>query len=222
MADEYMMVSSITNVLSQATDCLMDLGENWIDSKLPENLFKDIPIIKALMLGGTVIRTVKECHEIRQISQFLLTIDNECADEARRKQYVKVLSENAKQYEKELEYVTIVVTNYLESEKPQMLGRLYLKRLDGGLSWDEFAEYASMLNQLIPGDVKLLEERHMVRKQSQCAELLRLSSLGLMYQQDSPLFPDGDYTVIKNELASFTITEFGDKFIEIVADKVWG
>ena len=222
MANEYMMVSSVTNVLSQATDWLIDLGENWIDAQLDDGPLKEIPIIKALMLGKNVIRTVSECHEIRQISQFLLTIDTECTDQARRKRYIKVLNENAKQFEKELEYVTIIVTSYLESEKPKMLGRLYLKRLDGGLSWEEFAEYASMVKQLIPGDLKLLEERHMVRKQSQCAELLRLSSLGLMYQQDSPLFPDGDYTVIKNELASFTITEFGDKFIEIVADKVWG
>ena len=216
MANEYMMVSSVTNVLSQATDWLIDLGENWIDAQLDDGPLKE------MMLGKNVIRTVTECHEIRQISQFLLTIDTECTDEARRKRYIKVLNENAKQFEKELEYVTIIVTSYLESEKPKMLGRLYLKRLDGGLSWEEFAEYASMVKQLIPGDLKLLEERHMVRKQSQCAELLRLSSLGLMYQQDSPLFPDGDYTVIKNELASFTITEFGDKFIEIVADKVWG
>lgn len=134
MTNEYMMVSSITNVLGQAKDCLVDLGESWIDSKLPENLFKEVPIIKVLMLGRTGVRTVKECHEVRQISQFLLTIDTECTEEARRKRYIKVLNENAKQFEKELEYITIVVTNYLESEKPQMLGRLYLKRLDGGLS----------------------------------------------------------------------------------------
>lgn len=84
MANEYMMVSSVTNVLSQATDWLIDLGESWIDSKLPENLFKEVPIIKMLMLGRTGVRTVKECHEVRQISQFLLTIDTECTDEARK------------------------------------------------------------------------------------------------------------------------------------------
>lgn len=216
MANEYMMVSSITNVLGQAKDCLVDLGESWIDSKLPENLFKEVPIIKMLMLGRTGVRTVKECHEVRQISQFLLTIDTECTDEARRKRYIKVLNENAKQFEKELEYVTIVVTNYLESEKPQMLGRLYLKRLDGGLSWEEFAEYASMLNQLIPGDVMLLKEPHHKRKQSQCRDLLRLTALGLMYEQDSPNFPYGDNDTPKNEETSFNVTDFGRKFAEIV------
>lgn len=94
MANEYMMVSSVTNVLSQATDWLIDLGENWIDAQLDDGLLKEIPIIKALMLGKNVIRTVTECHEIRQISQFLLTIDTECTDEARRKRYVKVLNES--------------------------------------------------------------------------------------------------------------------------------
>ena len=216
MANEYMMVSSVTNVLSQATDWLIDLGENWIDSKLPENLFKEVPIIKMLILGRTGVRTVKECHEVRQISQFLLTIDTECTDEARRKRYIKVLNENAKQFEKELEYVTIVVTNYLESEKPQMLGRLYLKRLDGGLSWDEFAEYASMLNQLIPGDAEILKTHHHKRMQSECRDLLRLTSLDLMYEQDSPNFPYGDNDTPKNEETSFNVTDFGRKFAEIV------
>lgn len=97
-----------------------------------------------------------------------------------------------------------------------MLGRLYLKRLDGGLSWDEFAEYASMLNQLIPGDVMLLKEPHHKRKQSQCRDLLRLTALGLIYEQDSPNYPDGDNDTIKDEETSFTITEFGKKFAEIV------
>ena len=216
MANEYMMVSSVTNVLSQATDWLIDLGESWIDSKLPENLFKEVPIIKMLMLGRTGVRTVKECHEVRQISQFLLTIDTECTDEARKKRYIKVLNENAKQFEKELEYVTIVVTNYLESEKPQMLGRLYLKRLDGGLSWDEFAEYASMLNQLIPGDAEILKTHHHKRMQSECRDLLRLTSLGLMYEQDSPNFPYGVNDTPKNEETSFNVTDFGRKFAEIV------
>lgn len=214
--NEYMMVSSVTNVWSQAGDCLIDLGENWIDSQLPENLFKEIPIIKALMLGENVIRTVRECHEIRQISQFLLTIGNECGDEKRRKHYVEVLNENPKKYEKELEYVAIIVTDYLESEKPKMLGRLYLKQLEGSLSWNEFAEYASMLNQLIPGDVMLLKEPHHKRKQSQCRDLLRLTALGLMYEQDSPNFPDGDNDTIKDDETSFTVTDFGRKFVEIV------
>lgn len=51
MANEYMMVSSITNVLGQAKDCLVDLGESWIDAQLDDGLLKEIPIIKTLMLG---------------------------------------------------------------------------------------------------------------------------------------------------------------------------
>lgn len=183
---------------------------NWTMVSLKNSDYQGIDAWK------NVIRTVTECHEIRQISQFLLTIDTECTDEARRKRYIKVLNENAKQFEKELEYVTIVVTNYLESEKPQMLGRLYLKRLDGGLSWDEFAEYASMLNQLIPGDAEILKTHHHKRMQSECRDLLRLTSLGLMYEQDSPNFPYGDNDTPKNEETSFNVTDFGRKFAEIV------
>jgi len=85
---------------------------------LPDNIFKEIPIIKTLAFGNTVIKAIKECHEIRQVSQFLLATNSACINKTRREHYVKVLNENPKQFEKELEYVMIVVTNYLESEKP--------------------------------------------------------------------------------------------------------
>ena len=39
---------------------------------------------------------------------------------------------------------------------------------------------------------------------------------GLMYEQDSPNFPDGDNDTIKDDETSFTVTEFGKKFAEIV------
>lgn len=221
MANEYMMVSSITNVLGQAKDCLVDLGESWIDAQLDDGLLKEIPIIKVLLLGGTVIRTVKECHEIRQISQFLLTIDAECTDEARRKRYVKVLNENARQFEKELEYVTIVVTNYLESEKPKMLGRLYLKRLDGGLSWDEFAKYAAAIDRIFPTDVEILKEHDFKKnaimcKQSESEEILRLISVGFMYEQSVSYLMGNDLSETTDHEIPYSITAFGQKFIDIV------
>lgn len=90
-----------------------------------------------------------------------------------------------------------------------------MKRLDGEISWEEFSEYASMMNQLIPNDVALLKEEHHVRKQSQSRNLLRLVALGLMYEQDSPNFPDGDNNTIKDDETSFTITEFGRNFVRI-------
>lgn len=221
MADKYMMVSSITNVLGQAKDCLVDLGESWIDAQLDDGLLKEIPIIKALMLGKNVIRTVTECHEIRQISQFLLTIDTECTDEARRKRYIKVLNENAKQFEKELEYVTIVVTNYLESEKPKMLGRLYLKRLDGGLSWDEFAKYAAAIDRIFPTDVEILKEHDFKKnaimcKQSESEKILRLISVGFMYEQTASYYMGEDASEITDYETAYSITAFGQKFIDIV------
>ena len=73
-----------------------------------------------------------------------------------------------------------------------------------------------MVKQLIPGDKELLKINHHVRKQSQCRNLLRLTALGLMYEQDSPNFPDGDNSTIKDDDTSFTVTEFGKKFAEIV------
>ena len=199
-----------------------DLVEVGLDAVMDDGILKDIPILSTVVGLYRIGYTIRERHEIKQLALFVAELNRGCTDESKRKQLLEKLNSDTRKSKQEIEYILVVLDNYLEYEKSQMLAKLYIAYLEGTITWAEFAEYASMVKQLIPGDLKLLEERHMVRKQSQCAELLRLLSLGLMYQQDSPLFPDGDYTVIKNELASFTITEFGDKFIEIVADKVWG
>ena len=73
-----------------------------------------------------------------------------------------------------------------------------------------------MVKQLVPGDKELLKINHHVRKQSQCRDLLRLTALGLMYEQNTPLFPAKDNNTIKDDETSYTITEFGQKFIDIV------
>ena len=79
MDDGYTMVQSVTNALSEtAGDYLGDITEIWVDSKLPDNIFKEIPIIKTLAFGNTVIKAIKECHEIRQVSQFLLATNSAC------------------------------------------------------------------------------------------------------------------------------------------------
>lgn len=167
---------------------------------MDDGILKDIPILSTVVGLYRIGHTIRERHEIKQLALFVAELNRGCTDESKRKQLLEKLNSDTRKSKQEIEYILVVLDNYLEYEKSQMLAKLYIAYLEGTITWAEFAEYASMVKQLIPGDLKLLEERHMVRKQSQCAELLRLLSLGLMYQQDSPLFPDGDYTVIKNEL----------------------
>ena len=219
---EELVVSLENSLSSDICDIVGDLAEVGLDAIMEDGILKDIPILSTVVGLYRIGHTIRERHEIKQLALFVAELNRGCIDESKRKQLIEKLNSDTRKSKQEMEYILVVLDSYLEYEKPQMLARLFIACSQEIITWAEFAEYASMVKQLIPGDVKLLKERHMVRKQSQCAELLRLSSLGLMYQQDSPLFPDGDYTVIKNELASFTITEFGDKFIEIVADKVWG
>lgn len=219
---EELVVSLENSLSSDICDIVGDLAEVGLDAIMEDGILKDIPILSTVVGLYRIGHTIRERHEIKQLALFVAELNRGCIDESKRKQLIEKLNSDTRKSKQEMEYILVVLDSYLEYEKPQMLARLFIACSQETITWAEFAEYASMVKQLIPGDVKLLEERHIVRKQSQCAELLRLSSLGLMYQQDSPLFPDGDYTVIKNELASFTITDFGDKFIEIVADKVWG
>lgn len=219
---EKLVVSFEASISSDICDTVGDLAEVGLDAVMDDGILKDIPILSTVVGLYRIGHTIRERHAIKQLALFVTELNRGSVDESRRKQLIEKLNGDTRKSKQEIEYILVVLDSYLEYEKPRMLAKLYIAYLEETITWATFAEYSSMVNRLIPGDTELLKERHVVRKQSQCAELLRLSSLGLMYQQDSPLFPDGDYTTIKNAMASFTITDFGDKFTSIISDKVWG
>lgn len=213
---EELVVSLENSLSSDICDTVGDLAEVGLDAIMEDGVLKDIPILSTVVGLYRIGHTIRERHEIKQLALFVAELNKGCTDESKRKQLIEKLNNDTRKSKQEMEYILVVLDSYLEYEKSQMLAKLYIAYLEETITWAEFAEYASMVKQLIPGDKELLKINHHVRKQSQCRDLLRLTALGLMYEQNTPLFPDKDNNTIKDDETSYTITAFGRKFIDIV------
>lgn len=213
---EELVVSLENSLSSDICNTVEDLAEVGLDAVMDDGILKDIPILSTVVGLYRIGHTIRERHTIKQLALFVMELDKGCVDEKKRKIIINRLNGDAKRSKQEIEYILVVLDSYLEYEKPQMLARLFIACSQEIITWAEFVEYASMVKQLVPGDKELLKINHHVRKQSQCRDLLRLTALGLMYEQNTPLFPDKDNNTIKDDETSYTITEFGQKFIDIV------
>ena len=213
---EELVVSFENSLSSDICDTVGDLAEVGLDAVMDDGILKDIPILSTVVGLYRIGHTIRERHTIKQLALFVMELDKGCVDEKKRKIIINRLNGDAKRSKQEIEYILVVLDSYLEYEKPQMLARLFIACSQEIITWAEFVEYASMVKQLVPGDKELLKINHHVRKQSQCRDLLRLTALGLMYKQNTPLFPAKDNNTIKDDETSYTITEFGQKFIDIV------
>ncbi len=136
-----------------------------------------------------------------------------------------------KNRDNELAYITIIIDNYLDIEKPELLAKMYLAYLDYLINWDEFCAYSEIINNLLRMDIKfMLDNKTVTTKNNEItSELLRLTGNGLMsgYQNDSPFESDGqggisiysdsfDRVISKERV--FSRTRFGERFIRIIND----
>ena len=180
---EELVVSLENSLSSDICDTVGDLAEVGLDAVMDDGILKDVPILSTVVGLDRIGHTIRERHEIKQLALFVAELNRGCTDESKRKQLLEKLNSDTRKSKQEIEYILVVLDNYLEYEKSQMLAKLYIAYLEETITW---------------------------------AELLRLTALGLMYEQNTPLFPDKDNNTIKDDETSYTITEFGQKFIDIV------
>lgn len=210
--------NSLTEDVSGIAEEYAELG---LDALVEDGLFKDIPIVSTAVSVYRIGKSIRERHHIAKLISFLREINKGIADDEKREEYREKFTSNEKFRNQELEYILILIDRYISFDKPQMLAKLYLAYLDSGIKWDEFTQYAEVIDRLLPGDIMGNAEniRYSKRKES----LQRLSSLGLTRE----LIPrmsgyaavGGGVTINTPTTFDYEITLFGKKLIKILNRK---
>lgn len=143
-----------------------------------------------------------------------------CVDKNKRNRILEKLNGNQQQSKQEIEYILVVLDGYLEYEKPRMLAKLYMAYLEQRIGWTEFSMYAAILRTLLPQDVRILQSHDfnagaLICMQMDSASWLRLLSAGFVYEQGVMRFND-DISKNHDLDVPYSITKFGQKFIDIV------
>ena len=221
MEEKSLSIAFADSLTEDAISCIGDYTEIGLDAVMDDGILKDIPIVSTAVAIYKIGSSIKERHNLKKLLVFIKELNNGIVDEKKRKEYQQKFKSNKKFRNQEIEYLLILIDRYISYDKPQMLAKLYLAYLDSGIKWDEFTQYAEVIDRLLPGDIMGNAEniRYSKRKES----LQRLSSLGLTRE----LIPrmsgyaavGGGVTINTPTTFDYEITLFGKKLIRILNRK---
>ena len=219
--DKENLVASLEDSLTENLfDTVADLTEVGLDAVMDDGVLKEIPLLSTVAGIYKIGHTIKERHTIKQLALFVTELNKGCEDKNKRNRILEKLNGNQQQSKQEIEYILVVLDGYLEYEKPRMLAKLYMAYLEQRIGWTEFSMYAAILRTLLPQDVRILQSHDfnagaLICMQMDSASWLRLLSAGFVYEQGVMRFND-DISKNHDLDVPYSITKFGQKFIDIV------
>lgn len=220
-------ISLMDSISEEANKVLMDIIGVGIDSVFNDSLLKDVPMLSTAISLYKIGKSVTERHYIKKLAQFVCSMNAGAFNEERRQYYQSRLKGNPTQRNRELEYIMILISRYINYDKPDMLAKLYLAYLNQYISWQEFTMYAEILDRFLPGDFEFLCKAHRfttVRDQN-TEVLLRLIGLGLVIEEqrksaskmESSTFIIDPPEVIELRERNYHRTDFGEQLVAILS-----
>ena len=204
--------NSLTEEVSEIAGEYAELG---LDALVEDGLFKDIPMVSTAVAVYRIGKSIRERHHVAKLISFLNEINKNVVDEEKREEYRNKFSANDKFRNRELEYILILIDRYIGADNPQLLARLYLAYLDGKIQWTEFAQYAKVIDRLLPGDIYRSSNGFKYAR-SKMDSKQRLAALGLMrgvVKNNSE--QRGSMTSTSSEL-NYEMTKFGRTLLNIL------
>ncbi len=207
------------SLIYNAGDTLTDYLEVGIDSFIEDGILKDIPIIKSITAGLKLAKNIHDRNLLKQLLSFIGELNNGTISEEQLNEYKSTIENNSKKCEEELGKVLLYLNSFIDKEKSFMLAKLFKQYIKQEINWNEFCEFAEIINRLFIQDLQILKrikdrdiDLMFSREDEFRAE--RLYSLGLVGMSFNALtwgdIKDGHIN------SGRTISPLGKKFCEII------
>ncbi len=202
---------------TETNNLLANMGDMTLDLlAADDSLIKDIPFVSTACSIFRIGRSISDLHHIRQLSRFIGELNSETENEGKREEYKRLFEEKSEQdRSKELEYIVLIISHYLDSQKPRYLAKLYISYLSHQIDWNIFISYSEVINRFLPGDIKTLEMGEVVNVNDQDVPppLLRLVGLGLFkaVTVGGSSIKDKTVYILPDNISNYYLTSFGEK-----------
>lgn len=200
--DEKLVKSLGESISPDVADICVDLTENIIDEELSlEGLFGNSELLEAIPViktGLAIIKTgfhIRDTHLLKKTLLFLKEFSNKTIALEKIEKYRRDIAKT-QILNREINHVSIMLDNYAETKKSVILGRLYVKYIEGRFAWDKFEEFSYILERIFIKDLdflgKIINSKGVLLKDvSDRASLYRLNSVGLINKEE-PIKNVGD------------------------------
>lgn len=214
------LISSMKSTLFDSSfEIASDYAELTIDTIFDNEIVKEIPIVKTLTSICKIGYNIHERNLLKQTVNFIIGFNSNTIPQEKIDKYRVELENNPKKAGKELNNVVVILNNYFENMKSQVLGSFYNLYVSGNVSWEKFCELSEANNRIFVSDYNILYEVSRTGgvdiKGEELYQVERLISLGLLQKSnrlggvqiidfDNP--PQRTHDVV--------ITSFGETFIQ--------
>lgn len=202
------------SIFSNGIDITADYFELGIDPNMEDGILKDIPIVKTIVSGINITKNIIDWNLLRQTIAFINELNNGTIDEKKLNDYKEKINMNPKKCEKELGRVLIYLNSFIDTEKTQMLARLFKTYICQKISWNEFCEFSEIINRMFITDIELLKHIRNVDKikgnEGDNFRIQRLSSQGIIGLKFPPEQDD------QNILHGIVLSPIGKKLCDII------
>ena len=218
----YLLSESMLNTLNGSfEDITIDFAEVAIDSLITTGALEKIPLISTCVSIYKIQKTVTEYNHMKKLAIFVNEIGYGCAEEKRKEYIAKFKEFDEKQRNKELEYIVLILAQYIGYDKPKWLAKIYLAYLDKRITGERFASYAELINRFLPGDFDMmLKGDQLGLKDTEVADtVLRLMSCGVFTPVSKSVQAEnypGMLSIPAEDVKDYVLTEYGKGLREIL------
>ena len=207
------------SLIVNAKDGIKDCIEFGIDNLLEDMKLKEFPIVNTIVSGLKVAKNIYDRNLLKQTLIFIDELNNGSISRDRLIAHRDTIENNPKKCEEELGRILIYLNSFIDKEKSIMLAKIYKAYIKQEINWNEFCEFAEIINRLFIKDLQILTrikdrdiDLMLSREDEFRAE--RLYSLGLIGMSFNALtwgdIKDGHIN------SGRTISPLGKKFCEII------
>lgn len=207
------------SLIVNAKDGIKDCIEFGIDNLLEDMKLKEFPIVNTIVSGLKVAKNIYDRNLLKQTLIFIDELNNGSISRDRLIAHRDTIENNPKKCEEELGRILIYLNSFIDKEKSIMLAKIYKAYIKQEINWNEFCEFAEIINRLFIKDLQILtriKDRDIDLMFSREDEFRaeRLYSLGLIGMSFNALtwgdIKDGHIN------SGRTISPLGKKFCEII------
>ena len=138
-------------------DSFIDITELGIDSIISNPLIQKIPVLKVICGAVDTFVAIKEVFMIKKTIRFLNYINNHIGNNEQFEKYKEELKTNNKKLMSELERILIIIDRSNDETKMDILGNLFINFISDKISWEDFIELNTIMENIFVRDFKELE-----------------------------------------------------------------
>jgi hypothetical protein len=153
------MKNEIDKLLNPTKELVEAFGEMALDSQIPDDLLRDIPVISSCRAVFRLGSGIQQIHFLRKFAAFLSPLQSSPPSDEMKCLFEGELRNDPKKAQKLIEQIVITIDRYQTELKSAHLGRVLVALIEQRISHEEYNFFVYAIEQIHPaGGFGLLGE----------------------------------------------------------------